>query len=51
MRGHILLSRLVVGRKRRFAVLGAWLLLATALAPLTARVGARPGRLGGEKVE
>jgi len=31
------LSRLVVGRRRRFVVLGAWLLAAAALAPLAGR--------------
>jgi len=32
-----LLTRLVVGRSRRFVVLGAWLVLAAALGPLTGR--------------
>jgi len=32
-----ILSRLVVGRRRRFVVLGAWLLAAAALAPLAGR--------------
>jgi putative drug exporter of the RND superfamily len=35
--GNTLLARLVVGRRRRFIVLGAWLLVAATLGPLAGR--------------